>query len=256
MRNFWIIVIVFFFVCGCREYKRVETEEVKSGELACVHKIGIKDSYAEEKRYNLGTKVYFAGELFAPDDYKNFNEFVAGCEASPDKSVTALKISGVEYEKGGMFLLRIENKKAVLTKIADYRSESDGEWTGDGRWLLFKDYFINVETGERRDIKSLPRNPNYLSLVGISPDLKTVVMYGKQDDEFLGLMLIDTETGQTTEPKFERAKYEWLLDRTHAAPNTGAAHIWISNQFKWEKDASGKDRLVYPSAVVEKKKTR
>lgn len=256
MKNLWIIAIIFAFVAGCGEYKKIETTETKRGDILCVHKAGVKDSYGTEKRYNLGNKIYVGGEELKPEDYKNFSEDAASCELSPNESVLTMKILNVDYERGGTYLLKSENNQPVLTKIAPYDSKNEGEWSNDGRWLLFREYFVNVENGERREIKGWKDVPDYYSLAGVSPDLKTVVIYGEREDAFLRLKIIDAETGKIEEPKFAVAEYEWLVDKDHSPIYGGANFRWISNHFKWEKDASGKDKLIYPVAEAETRKKK
>lgn len=57
---------------------------------------------------------------------------------------------------------------------AEYRAETMGGWLSDGRWLLFRDYYFNVMSSERRPIKSLPEDPGEYFRAA-APDLKTIV---------------------------------------------------------------------------------
>lgn len=247
--SFLVIVIC---ACGKKEERTIER-----GSLRCVQEYNVIERDGQ-KRIDLQTlnfRIYINGKEFYPDNYYSLGKDVAFCGLSPNAEVELLEFEIAEHDHRGYYILRMENNTPDFKKVSDDIRDNTGCWTNDGRWLLFENYFVNVETGEKKNIKPLPSFPNCKnSLVAISPDMKTVVQRAdvtKQlEDEakdLITLIMTDIETGITKEEKFKLSEYKWLTDTTHFVKDCeGANHLWISNQFKWEKDKNGKDVFVYP----------
>lgn len=252
------LILIFAAALGCGGNEESGHEDIGRGPFLCSHYWVRKKRDGTMHTYNKGIKIYVDGKEYKPDDYPTFNEDLAGCESSPNQDVTALKVLGVNYDRGGTYLLRKVNDKVDLAHLLPYDTHEQGEWSNDGRWLIFRNFLINVETGEKRPIHQLPEPPNSFTYLGVSPDLKTVVMTGtrERDKDTITLKLIDAESGTLKEPTFKFSAYPWLVDDGHTIPGTGANYLWVSNQFKWTKDAQGKDQLSYPIAEVEVKAPR
>ncbi|MCX6045208.1 MAG: hypothetical protein NT075_08845 [Chloroflexi bacterium] len=199
-----------------------------------------------------GYDVFVNQKKFAPPDYPTFVEDLASCSLSPNPAVQTMIFYNVDYDRGGIYLLRYLNNQAVLTRASQESSRSEGTWTNDGRWLLFRDFFVNVETGERKAIPRLPDDPDsYYTLIAIAPDRRTVVLFDNYDipTHRYTLLFCDTETGAVQPFLFDLNRYPWLQDKSHSIDGVdNANHLWISAQFQWRKDATGKDVVVYPQA--------
>ena len=161
----------------------------------------------------------------------------------------------------------------VTASDAPYGSGDNlGEWVGEGRWLVFKDYYFNVTTSERKAIKGLPEYPGKYFRAA-SPDLKTVIYeeycfttrfdlpsdkprdaeIEKQckvsnehiDKGIIAFWLIDADTGDVKILELKRQKYP-TLNRS----NNDLEREWLENFRKmlvWKRGANGKDQLVYPN---------
>jgi hypothetical protein len=267
--NLVLLAVVFLMIVNCNYYEERKTIEIKRGALACVEEIGYgaAGTHGGKGWVRIGFDILVNGKKWLPDDYGEFMKDTASCETSPEKSLEILKFVNVDFNKGGIYLLRLKNGKPELQKISEkHDSKNQGKWTNDGRWLLFQDHFIDVETGERKNIKRLPDAPES-NFLGVSPDLHSIVYresgflelnqngsdeqwktwQANVENGILALWVIDAETGEVKVVKLKRDDYRWLLDKSHPIPETGANHLWISNQFKWEQDTrGGKYRLVYP----------
>ncbi|MEP6903860.1 MAG: hypothetical protein ABJA66_19210 [Actinomycetota bacterium] len=151
------------------------------------------------------------------------------------------------------------------------RSDS-GFWVGDGHWLLFKDFYFNVEIFERKEIKGLPAYPKD-NFMAASPDLDTIIY----EESFL-MSLYDLETREKIPNKLleERCKKHyvggiykgvaayWLIEAKtgdlkilelkedeypalkRPSPQGENRESNFKKMLDWEKDKNGKDQLVSP----------
>ena len=69
------------------------------------------------------------------------------------------------------------------------------------------------------------------------------------DRDLQSLTLVELETGRATELWFKRSRYDFLLNHAHGIVGIVSNNFWIAMQFRWDQDADGKYRLVYPQAV-------
>jgi hypothetical protein len=268
------MMILLGLALACSASK-TETQEFKSGRLNYVEtlKYGPAGVHGQPGWYVTDRNFYVNEKRWPPDDIKVKD--IAGCEASPNASVEALKCYSFADSKEAVFILRMNNDRPEWVTASDAlygRGENLGEWVGEGHWLLFTDYCLNVGTSERKAIKGLPDYPGKY-FRGASPDLKTVIYEeycfttrfdlppGKPRDEeiekqcklsnehvakrIIALWLIDTETGDMKILELKKEKYP-ALDRS----NNHKEREWLKNfqeMLVWEKDKNGRDRLAYPS---------
>ena len=256
---------------GCAKTRK---DEHQSGRLNFVEnlKYGPAGVHGQPGWYVTDKHIYVSGWRWAPpikmDD-------IARCEPSPNPSVEALKCYSFADLKESAFVLHMKDDKPewVTASEMSYGSGDNlGEWVGDGRWLLFRDYYFNVTTSERRPIKGLPEDPGKY-FRATSPDLKTIIyeeycFVGRADlpqnasreqtihDQCelanqhskkgeLAFWLIEAETGAVKILELSKQKYPSLIRGDDRTP-----HQWTEDfrqMLKWEKDPSGKDRLVYPT---------
>ena len=265
-------VLLLSSACG-----QTKTEEVKSGRLSYTETLryGSVGTHGSQGWYVSDRKFYVNGRSWSPKGI-NVNDHVAGCEASPNRSVEAIKCHSFADLKETAYILRMRDGKPEWLTASDalYNGGDNlGEWTGEGRWLLFKDYYFNVETSERREIKGLPDFPhNYF--LATSPDLETIMYrescFRKRVAPETGEPLTDEETEKQCKVFEEHFKKGlaafWLIEA-----KTGSVKIlelnkkdypWAANtdsflkvdwlkEFRsklvWEKDEHGSYRLVYPN---------
>lgn len=111
-------------------------------------------------------------------------------------------------------------------------------WSCNGDCLIWPGHLVSVKTGE---IKKLAMPELELDLIGISPDLQTVVAESPDqvDQNAISLVLIDTATGKTTPRILNKITHAWLLDRREGVEAVAA-------KFKWQR-RSNKDQLVFPN---------
>ncbi len=264
------LLFVTMIAFGCAKTRK---DEHKSGRLNYVEnlKYGPAGVHGQPGWYVTDTHIYVNGWRWSPpikmDD-------IARCEPSPNSSVEALKCYSFADMKESAFVLRMKDDKPEWITVSEmpYGSGDNlGEWVGDGHWLLFRDYYFNVTTSERKPIKRLPEDPGKY-LRGTSPDLKTIIyeeycFVGRADlpkdasrdqkihDQCelsnqhtkkgeLAFWLIDAETGAVKILELSKEKYPSLARSDDRSP-----HDWeqdFQKMLKWEKDQNGRDRLVYP----------
>ena len=205
-----------------------------------------------------GFKFYVNGKKWSPPDDKDFAEKVNWCDTSPNPNVEILRCPGSSGNYEMTYILRMKDDKPEVQKIDEGLPSI---WMGeDGHWLLFSKFFINVETGEKIDIKLLPFNDGRerdiypLIVVGVSPDLKTIVElpsdYTSKDraDDALPIWIIDVETGKVDERKVSLTKHRWLTK--HQDPqNNIQPPPEPSKHFVWERGADGRDKLIVPQLL-------
>lgn len=251
---------LIFVICACG---KKEERTIERGSLRCVQEYNVieRDGQKRVDVQTLNFRIYINGKEFYPDNYYSFGKDVVFCGLSPNRDVELLEFEIAKHDHSGYYILRNENNQPDFKKVSDDIRTNTGCWTNDGRWMLFESYFVNTETGEKKSIKPLTAFPDCKnSLVAISPDMKTVVqrvdITKQTEDEvknIITLNVTDTETGETKEEEFKLSEYKWLMDNTTSVKDCeGTEHLWISNQFKWEKDAKGKDVFVYPKPLANK----
>ena len=265
------VLVVLVLACGA---SKTNTQEFKSGRLKYVETLGYGSvgSHGSQGWYVSDRNLYVNERRWTPDGFKVKD--IAGCEPSPNTTVEALKCYSFAESKEAVFVLRMKNDQPewVTASDAPYGSGDNlGEWAGDGRWLMLKDYYFNVSTSERRAIKGLPEYPGKYFRAA-SPDLKTVIYEEycftirfdlptdkARDKEIekqcnlsnehnekgiIAFWLIDVETGDVKILELKKQNFP-TLNRS----NNRAEREWLENFQKmlvWQKDKNGRDRLAYP----------
>lgn len=264
-------------ILGCNPFGRSKTEEIKSGRLKYIEtlrygRVGTHGSsgwYVDDREFSVNGKNWSPTGIDVDDE-------IGGCEASPNETVEAIKCYSFKDGKEIAYVLRLKDDKPVWEDA--YKDEyikgggdNLGEWFNDGKSLIFKDFFYNVQTGEKQEIKGLPDYPSdYFRAV--SPDLKTVLFQGScfnsnvklaeevkktaericDERERLSknklevLWIIEAETGKSKLVEVSRDKYDWLVWDSNT---TRARNDWLKafqNRIVWEKDSSGKYQMVFP----------
>jgi hypothetical protein len=266
-----MVSVALVLACGA---SKTETREIKSGRLKYVETLGYGSvgSHGSQGWYVSDRNFYVNEKRWTPDASKVKD--IAGCEPSPNTSVEALKCYSFADSKEAVFVLRMINDKPdwVTASDASYGSGDNlGEWAGEGRWLLFKDYYFNVSTSERREIKGLPEYPGKYFRAA-SPDLKTIIYEEycftarfdlpndkARDQEIerqcklsnehiakgkIAFWLIDAGTGEVKILELKKQNFPMLNRSTNRAEREWLEHF--QKLLVWQKDKNGRDRLAYP----------
>lgn len=211
------------------------------------------------------SQFYFDGKEWSPENEPDFAERFQACDTSPNPEIEVLLCgSGFGETPKSTYILRVKNDKPEVKKV---EAGNDGTWIDDdGRWILFKKLFYNIETDEQIPVKGMPfADDEYGSspvqyVLGVSPDKKTVVTIfdsiprtktenGKEGTEkFLTLWIVDTEKGEFEKRRVSFTKNSWLGD--HQQPYDDVIPPPVTwKKFVWKKDKDGKDRLVVPQLL-------
>lgn len=268
------IMILLLAVLGCGQSKPVE---VKSGRLKYVETLryGSVGTHGSKGWYVSDRNFYVNNHYWSPDGI-NVDDDIANCLASPNEAVEALKCYSFADGKESAYVLRMNANKPEWVTASDIEyggGDNLGEWIGDGHWLLFKDYYFNVQTSEQRTIKGLPDYPRKY-FCAASPDFGTIIYKEScfttrfdllPDDksreekikkqceisaehikrDVIAFWLIDTASGNVKLLELKKENYPVL-----SRPNNRTQSDWLRDfqkMFIWEKDKNGKDQLVYPS---------
>ena len=265
------MLILMFVVLGCGESK---TDEVKSGRLKYVEtlKYGSVGTHGSQGWYVNDREFFVNGKRWSPDGIKTAD--IADCYNSPNEKVEALKCYSYIDLKQQIYVLRMKNDQPEWLKISDAGGDSDsGIWVGEGHWLLFKDFYFNIETSERKEIKGLPAYPKD-NFMAASPDLETIIyeesclmsLYDSETREKIpnklldercqkhydsgiykgvaAYWLIDTKTGGVKILELKEDEYP-SLKRGIDIP-AGSRESNFKKMLVWEKDKNGKDQLIAP----------
>ncbi len=269
--------VLLFTILGCNLFAASKTEEVKSGRLKYVEtlKYGAVGTHGSKGWYVDDRKFYVNGRKWSPEKI-DVNEAMAGCEADPNEAIEALKCLSFEGNVETVYLLKMKDDQpdwSVLYRehYIEGQGKSSGEWTNDGKTVIFKDYYYHILTGEKQEINGLPDYPEEY-FRGTSPDLETVVYQGTYFNGFIDaagelerdrqkisndrdrlyknklevLWIINTKTGATEFVELSREKYDWLVwDNTKFASRADWLKFYQS-QIGWEKDKDGKYQFVAP----------
>ena len=257
-----IVVVGLILLClilGCSG-KTDDTEVVSNGVITFMKRLkyGSVGTHGSQGFYVASRHIMYKNDEWTPPEGKKYVDDISSCETSPNSSVKVLKCVVIKTDGGGTILIREKNDQPETQQISEgYDNKNEGEWVNfEGRWLLFRNYLFNVETGERKDIKQLPEDPggSYRSLIGMSPDMKTAVFQGKvvsKDDakeRLVTLRLIDIDTGKIDERPVNATRNPWIYDSETRYLKGG---LWIGSKFIWEKDALGRDKLVFPELLAQ-----
>lgn len=255
-------------------------------------------TFAERKTIETvrGSLTYFVKLRFGPagvhggdgwvreDAYFQFDgrrhfgkEEFDGCDPSPNLIVEAFRcyrfqnldqiVTIVSVKSGQIATEEILREPAVRSS-----GKNAGTWVSetDGRWLLFKDFLINVESGERRPVSGLPDYPDG-PFRAVSPDLSTIVMEGdcfygfpEADGELkrrrdlecsrsegnskqrlITLWLIDPRDGSTKIQRIRREDHKWLIWDQNDFPARADWLRYFQSKLVWLRDRDGRFSLKF-----------
>lgn len=230
MRRFLVIMALTSSTCWPNPVEVVE--KVERGSLACTQMV-------ERKRVNnYWWELSANGKAFVPAG-RDSNK-VGTCTISRNPAANVF----VYILGESLFSFHMVADKPTIRAIKgppgldSIRQMKTLVWSCNGDCLLWPGHLVLVKTG---DVKKLPGTN--LDLIGISPDLKTIVAEDNTASSaiergLIPLVLIDSDTGKITKRMLNRNIHGWLLDRTKGAEG-------VAEQFKWVR-RSGKDELAYP----------
>ncbi|MEP6903857.1 MAG: hypothetical protein ABJA66_19195 [Actinomycetota bacterium] len=112
------------------------------------------------------SQFYVDGKEWSPEDEPEFADKLNWCDRSPNPKVEMLRCprdASEEYKY--TYIFRMKNDKPEIQKIDEGLPNT---WANDdGRWPLFSNFRLNVETGEKVDMKVIPlagQTPSILPL--------------------------------------------------------------------------------------------
>ncbi len=257
-----IITIVFAILGGCTSVSTdtsdKDANKTERGRLKFatgLHSLRIGDRYV----YRDVSKAFFVkGNVWEPPEDKELANRINWCDTSPNPKVEILRcFSDSSEDYRYTYILRMKGDEPEVVRI----DESLGSvWIdADGRWLLFRKMYYNVETDEQIAVKGMPFSDDkngsapVTYVLGVSPDKKTVIgsydlSPDNSDAKLVKIWVIDTVTGDDQIRLVSLAKYPWLKD--HVDPtNDIQPPPATSTKFVWKKDASGRDVLSEPELL-------
>ena len=263
-----LFVVWLFLVIGCDGTSSGESSnerKVERGRLKFVVSATSIHTNTRSIFRSVHSQFYVDGKEWSPEGEPDFAERFEGCNTSPNPNVEIIEcFSGFGEEPKATYILRMKNDKPEIKKIV---AGNDSTWIDDdGRWLLFRKLYYNIETDEQIPVKGMPfadYDPPASPVTyvrGISPDKKTVAAIlnsiprtetqnGKEGtEEFITLWIVDTETGVTDKRKVSFTKNPWLNDHKQPYDDIVPPPVTIK-KFVWKKNADGKDVLVVPELL-------
>lgn len=266
------LLILPMIVLGCF-WGEKKTETHKSGRLEYIEYLrygpagtsSTKGWYINERELKVNGRRWQSEEIDVND---------IKCEKSPNEAVEALHCNSFNNMKQTVYIIRMKGDQPELvtaSQIEFVKGNDSGSWTDDGYWLLFRNYYFNVQTSEKKEVKGLPGEVDNCFIV-TSPDLETIIYrdncydfvrdesgevinmdeYKKHYDKsqerqkngIAAFWLIEARTGEVKILELKITDYPFAKN-----PSPYLTVDWLK-EFKsklvWEKDKNGKDRLVYP----------
>jgi hypothetical protein len=254
-----VLFIGMFFTLGCAgEYKNIadaDAPKVERGRLKFAKSVKYLNIGWIPVYHEVRQGIFVSGQSWSPDGDNDFARKLYWCDTSPNPAVEVLICYDTPREnQQSTFILRMKNEQPELQRI----DESQSFWVdADGRWLLFKKLFLNVENGEKIEIKGLSnadRNDgaDIPNVIAISPGRQTIITLpdriAKKEggEEFLTLRIIDAASGKTEQRKVSFTKNPYLEDSGGGAANGSHRAIpGASKKIVWEKDAQGREQPVF-----------
>jgi hypothetical protein len=241
------------FALGCgSSYKGVNDADtrVERGRLRFTQSVIDLHTQTAPIYRHVQPNFFVNGRRWSPAGDEKLADRINWCDTSPNPKVEILRCFGGAGENySTTYILRMKDDQPELQRI----DEGTGSvWTDeDGRWLLFRKLLLNVETGEKMEVRGMPFADDKVAsapvqyVVGISPDRKTIVAMPdgatrrEGAEDFLTLWIIDAETGGVEKRKVSFTKNPWLKD--HEGPeNNIQPPPAASKKFQWVKDRQGK----------------
>jgi hypothetical protein len=281
--NILIIIATVIFIFGCGG--ETKTEELQRGRLKYIDylRYGNAGTHGSKGWYSYDSEIKVKDWKWNPPGI-DVHDKIADCEGSPDKSLEILKCTSFADSKETIYILKMKNDEPVWETAStgesvDSRGNNSGEWVNDGKSLFFKDYFFDVQTSEKQEIKGLPDYPsNYYRAA--SPDLETIVYEGfcfnnyvkvpvevartrnktcDESEDYIQkkqilLWIINIKTGETKFLALNREKYDWVLWNQEKFHSKDDWLTFFRQQLVWEKGKEGKYQLVFPITEESPKK--
>ena len=263
MENLLILFCFWLFLTlGCGTYKSIgdgDAPKVERGRLKFAKKATHLNVGREPIYRDVEQNLYVNGKKWSPEGEPKFADKLNWCDTSPNPKVEILRCFGDASENyQTTYILRMNGDKPEIQKINE---GLPSVWINDdGRWLLFGRFYLNVESGEKKDfqVMSFVEGEEGAVLVqyvlGVSPDMKTIVVMPDSSrrkegaEEFVTIWIVDTETGNIEKRKVSFTRYPWVKD--HENPDNDIQPPPApSKKLVWEKDANGRDRLIVPQLL-------
>src|SRR5687767_14565422 len=147
------LLLIVLAALGCASGKTEDTDIVSRGPIRFVKKLkyGPTGTHGGKGFYVESRHIFINDKEWLPPEGAELVKDIAGCEPSPNTQLEVMKCVVISYDHGGTFLLALANGEPVFKRVSDrYEDKDEGEWVNmDGRWLLFRNYYVNAETGER-----------------------------------------------------------------------------------------------------------
>lgn len=266
-------IVLLISAAGCF-WGEKKTEIHKSGRLEYIEylRFGPAGTHGSRGWYVHDREVKVSGRRWHPEeiDVKDIT-----CEENPNEAVESLKCQSFKDMKQTVYIIRLKGDQPELVKASEIefvKGDDSGKWADDGHWLLFRNYYFNVETSEKKEVKNLPGEVDNCFIVA-SPDLETIIYrdncydfvrdesgevinmdeYKKHYDKaqerhkngIAAFWLIEAKTGEVKILELKITDYPFAKN-----PSPYLTVDWLK-EFKsklvWEKDKNGKDRLAYPN---------
>jgi hypothetical protein len=252
---------------ACGLLGETTTHESVRGRLKFVYTSTATGSYGNEKTYSFSSGHFrFSGSrVWALGSFPS-------CSPSPNEAREAFACSRQEDMRELVDVVAVvgDRPRAVNIHDGDLRDSTHSPaWVGDreGRWLVFKDFLYDVETGEKRPITGAP-GPYDAAFRAASPDVETVAyqlpcLAGLAESETAKkiealcadadarqlevLWLVEVRTGAVEVRRLRRSDHEWLTD----GGRVSGGDVWLASfrrHLVWERDDQGRFRLVAPRA--------
>jgi len=263
MNNLSILFLIgLFLALGCGDSSSGDSSnerKVERGRLKFVASATSIHSNTRSYYRSTNRSFYVDGKEWSPEGDADFAEKFDSCDTSPNPNVEILRcLSGFGESPKATYILRMKNDKPEIKKI---EAGNECVWIDDdGRWLLFKKLYYNIETDEQIGVKGMPfADDEYSSspvqyVLGVSPDKKTVVTIfdtiprKEGAEEFLTLWIVDTESGAMEKRKVSFTKNPWLKDYKQPE-NDILPPPAASKNFVWKKGSDGKDKIIVPQLL-------
>lgn len=248
-----VLLILLVFALGCgSSYQGVNDADTKveRGRLKFAQSVIDLHTGTAPIYRSVRPSFFVNGKQWTPAGDEHLADRINWCDTSPNPKIEILRCFGDSSERyNTTYILRMKDDKPEVQKI----DEGTGSvWIDDdGRWLLFRKLFLNVETGEKIEVRGMPfadekdGSAPVQYVVGISPDKKTIVAmpdnstHAEGSEEFLTLWMIDAETGRVEKRKVSFTKNPWLKDYKGPENNIQPPPA-ASKKFQWVKDQQGK----------------
>jgi hypothetical protein len=260
LNNFSVLLLVWtILVLGCTGKNVSATDEdapkVERGRLKFAKSVKYLNVGREPVSREVEQFFFVGGKEWKPENDPNLADRINWCDTSPNPKVEILRCFGDASENyKTTYILRMKNDKPDFIKINEGLPSI---WIDDdGRWLLFGKSYLNVETGEKIEIKVIPverQNDDSIPVnfvIGVSPDMKTIATLTDRAtqkegaEEFLTVRTFDIETGKAENQQVSFTKNPWLKD--HKDPdNDIQPPPPPSKKIVWEKDKQDKYQPVF-----------